>query len=202
MHDTWPIEPAQEPTTDPRVAAILDAALPVFLRYGYRKTSMQDVAAAADISRQGLYLHFPGKEQLFRAAAIHHFARGLAAAREALAGDAPLTERVPEAFDIWMGQFVGIASTDASDLAEVGHALIGADVQVFEAQFAALLTQAIEGSSVASALATRGISAAECAQMLLAVGRGSKHSVTTRAEFRAQLALATRILCASSAGSF
>ena len=202
MHDTLPIGAAQEPTTDPRVAAILDAALPVFLRYGYRKTSMQDVAAAADISRQGLYLHFPGKEQLFRAAAIHHFARGLAAAREALAGDAPLTERVPEAFDIWMGQFVGLASSDASDLAEIGHALIGADVLAYETQFAAALTQAIEGSAVAPSLAARGISAAECAQMLLAVGRGSKHSVTTRAEFRAQLALATRILCASSAGSF
>lgn len=202
MYDTLPTDPAQESTTDPRLAAILDAALPVFLRFGYRKTSMQDVAAAADISRQGLYLHFPGKEQLFRAAAIHHFTRGLAAAREALAGDAPLTERVPEAFDIWMGQFVGIASTDASDLAEIGHALIGAEVQDFERQFAALLTQAIETSSVAPALAARGIAAAECAQMLLAVGRGSKHSVTTRAEFRAQIALATRILCASSAGSF
>jgi AcrR family transcriptional regulator len=201
MHDTLPIEAAQEPTTDPRVAAILDAALPVFLRFGYRKTSMQDVAAAADISRQGLYLHFPGKEQLFRAVAIHHLTRGLAAARVALAADTPLTERVPEAFDIWMGQFVGIASSDASDLAEIGHALIGADVQAYETQFAAALTQAIEGSSVAPSLAARGISAADSAQMLLAVGRGSKHSVATRAEFRAHLALATRILCASSAGS-
>jgi AcrR family transcriptional regulator len=46
---------------------IVSAAVPVFLRFGYKKASMDAVAAAASLSRQTLYLHFPGKEALFSA---------------------------------------------------------------------------------------------------------------------------------------
>ena len=44
---------------------ILDAAGGVLLRYGFRKASVDDVARAAGISRQGLYLHFATRGQLF-----------------------------------------------------------------------------------------------------------------------------------------
>jgi AcrR family transcriptional regulator len=46
---------------------IVDSAIPVFLRFGFKKTSMDAVALAAGISRQALYLHFPNKESLFSA---------------------------------------------------------------------------------------------------------------------------------------
>jgi AcrR family transcriptional regulator len=46
----------------------LAAAVKVFFQFGYRKTSMEDVAAAAGVSRQTLYLQFHHKERLFRAA--------------------------------------------------------------------------------------------------------------------------------------
>jgi len=46
---------------------IVSAAVPVFLRFGYKKASMDAVAAAASLSRQAVYLHFPGKEALFGA---------------------------------------------------------------------------------------------------------------------------------------
>ncbi len=46
---------------------IVEAAIPVFLRFGYKKASMDAVAAAANLSRQTVYLHFPGKEALFSA---------------------------------------------------------------------------------------------------------------------------------------
>jgi AcrR family transcriptional regulator len=38
-----------------RQERVLAAALEVFGRYGFRKTSMDEVARSADISRQGLY---------------------------------------------------------------------------------------------------------------------------------------------------
>ena len=56
-------------TDDPRRSRVLEAALGVFLRYGFRKTSMDEVARAADLSRQGLYLQFATKE--FSAQATH-----------------------------------------------------------------------------------------------------------------------------------
>ncbi len=58
---------------------VLEVALAVFARHGFRKTSMEDVARAADISRQGLYLHFRDKEALFRAAIGKMIDDGLAA---------------------------------------------------------------------------------------------------------------------------
>jgi len=46
---------------------ILDAALRVFRRHGFRRSSIEQVAAAAGLTRQGLYHHFQSKEALFRA---------------------------------------------------------------------------------------------------------------------------------------
>src|SRR5262245_48803929 len=46
---------------------ILEAALVVFARYGYRQSSMEAVAEQAELSRQALYRHFPTKEALFAA---------------------------------------------------------------------------------------------------------------------------------------
>ncbi len=50
-------------------AALLEAAKEAFSRYGYRRTSMADVAAIARVSRPALYLHFRDKADLFRALA-------------------------------------------------------------------------------------------------------------------------------------
>lgn len=46
--------------------AIMAAATALFLRDGYRSTSMDQVAADAAVSKQTVYKQFAGKEQLFR----------------------------------------------------------------------------------------------------------------------------------------
>jgi len=45
--------------------AIREAAAALFLEKGYQGTSMDDVAAAARISKQTIYTHFASKEELF-----------------------------------------------------------------------------------------------------------------------------------------
>jgi TetR/AcrR family transcriptional repressor of mexJK operon len=45
--------------------AIREAAAALFLEKGYQGTSMDDVAAAAQISKQTIYTHFANKEELF-----------------------------------------------------------------------------------------------------------------------------------------
>ncbi|HEY6478067.1 MAG TPA: helix-turn-helix domain-containing protein, partial [Polyangia bacterium] len=47
--------------------AIMEAATTLFLRDGYRNTSMDQVAADAAVSKQTVYKQFADKEQLFRA---------------------------------------------------------------------------------------------------------------------------------------
>ncbi len=50
---------------------IRQAALTVFARYGLRRATMADLAAAAGMSRPALYLVHPGKEAVFRDVAGH-----------------------------------------------------------------------------------------------------------------------------------
>jgi TetR/AcrR family transcriptional repressor of mexJK operon len=47
--------------------AVLEAAAELFLRHGFDATSMDDVAAAADVSKQTVYAQFKSKEALFLA---------------------------------------------------------------------------------------------------------------------------------------
>jgi AcrR family transcriptional regulator len=46
---------------------ILDAAMLVFRRQGFRRSSIEQAAEAAGLTRQALYHHFKSKEELFRA---------------------------------------------------------------------------------------------------------------------------------------
>src|SRR5258708_35954114 len=87
-------------TTAARRLAILEAATGVFLRYGFKKTSMDDLARAAGLSRQGLYLHFATKEALFKDAVLQLIATSRAAGRAALGReDLDVEERLLGAFE-------------------------------------------------------------------------------------------------------
>ena len=50
-----------------RQRRILDAALAVFSRRGYRDASVDEIAEAARTSKGGVYFHFPAKQAIFRA---------------------------------------------------------------------------------------------------------------------------------------
>jgi AcrR family transcriptional regulator len=94
--------------SDARRRALLEAAVGVFTRFGFRKTSMEDVARAAGVSRQGLYLLFSNKEELFRRALDHSLSSQLSAAVDVLSRHGQsLEERLIDACDEWCGRFVG-----------------------------------------------------------------------------------------------
>jgi AcrR family transcriptional regulator len=58
---------------------ILDAAQSVFRRHGFRRSSIEQAAEAAGLTRQALYHHFSSKEALFRAVLERLYAKALAA---------------------------------------------------------------------------------------------------------------------------
>lgn len=60
-----------------RQDAILDAAFGAFATYGYRRTSMDDIARGAGLSRTALYLHYRNKEDIFRSLAVRYFDEAL-----------------------------------------------------------------------------------------------------------------------------
>jgi AcrR family transcriptional regulator len=65
---------------------ILDAAMLVFRRQGFRRSSIEQAAEAAGLTRQALYHHFKSREALFRAVIERLHENALAA--EIAAGEA------------------------------------------------------------------------------------------------------------------
>lgn len=56
---------------DEKRAQLLDAARRVVQRFGYKKTTLEDIAEEAGVSRATLYYYFPNREEVFRALIAH-----------------------------------------------------------------------------------------------------------------------------------
>jgi AcrR family transcriptional regulator len=189
-----PIPEAERSTA--RELAVLEAAVGVFARYGFRKASMDEVARAASVSRQGLYLQFANKEELFRKALQHSLSTQLNAAIAALSRQHDsLESRLVAACDAWSGRFVGSLGSDAADLMCASTSLAGATLSHYETQFELALTRAIAESPLRGFCLTAGLCPADLARALHATARGLKHSSASREEFVKGMTAAARMFC-------
>lgn len=57
----------KSPDNEARANRILDAASKLIIQYGFDKTTVDDIAREAHVSKGAIYLHWPGKEDLFEA---------------------------------------------------------------------------------------------------------------------------------------
>jgi len=191
------IMPSEAERADSRQLTVLDAAMGVFARYGFRKTSMDEVAHAAGISRQGLYLQFANKEELFRKTLEHSLNSQLAAAIAALSHpEDALEPRLVAACDAWCGRFVGSLGSDAADLMCASTSLAGTTLAHYEARFEAALAGAIADSPPDRVCTRAGLGAGEVARVLHAAARGFKQSCASREEFIQSMTVAARMCCA------
>lgn len=182
---------------DSRREALLEAAVGVFARYGFRKTSMDEVARAAGVSRQGLYLLFADKEELFRKALTHKLTRQLSAAVAALSTTRdPLQARIIAACDEWAGQFIGTMGADAADLMCASTSMAADTLAHYEALFEKALAHAIEDSPLLNFCTAAGVSPADAAKALHATARGLKQGSHSRQEFVSGMSAAARMFCA------
>ncbi|MBM4364908.1 MAG: TetR/AcrR family transcriptional regulator [Deltaproteobacteria bacterium] len=167
-----------------RRVEILDAAAGVFLRYGLRRTSMDDLARAANISRPGLYLYFASKEAVFEAAVRQLMAHTAATAREALGGTGPLAGRVVAAFEAIHGHLVGQGegARHMAELIDTARAMLGDDLDAHERDFRAELVLAIGDARGAGGLGGEAL-----ADLLDLVSVGAKHRSASLDEYRGRL---------------
>ncbi len=171
-----------------RRETVLESALATFARFGYRKTSMEEVARAARISRPGLYFLFSSKEELFRAAVTQALEQDLAAVEGLLADTArPLRERLLESFDRWAGRYVGPLARDVPAVIEANPDLLGSVVEVAPRRFEELIIGAISVES------TRG-SAVPVAQTLISASIGLKYQVASREIYLERLRVSIDLL--------
>jgi AcrR family transcriptional regulator len=65
------VEKMNESLSKEREEQIILAARRVFARYGFSKTTMEDISSEVEMGKASLYYYFPTKENLFQAAIKH-----------------------------------------------------------------------------------------------------------------------------------
>jgi TetR/AcrR family transcriptional regulator of autoinduction and epiphytic fitness len=165
---------------------VLAVALELFGRYGFRKTSMDDIARSADISRQGLYLHFANKDALFRAAVSHEFDTALDDVSRCLDEDGVgLERRAVAALDAWLGRYVGrMLASDIGNLLynpamQLGD-IVDPAITAFDARLAAAIAVAMSEKDRKRV----GVTPEEVAGALHTVAQGAKYLSNVRSESR------------------
>ena len=85
----------------------LEKTLDVFIRYGFRKTSMDDIATAVGLSRQAIYKRYGNKEALFKTVVDASVIQFFANAREALTQpDKSIHERIFDSCNCSTGKYI------------------------------------------------------------------------------------------------
>ena len=157
---------------------------------------MEEIARAAQVSRQALYLHFATKEELFRDAVRQGLATGLEAASLVLRDDSLSCEdKLAGAFDAWMGRYVGMIGEDVTDLEAAGDLLVKPMIAEHEERFVELVTKTLRAAALPAAYKPAGLTARQLAETLHATAHGLKHRCKSRDDFGARFGVAVRALC-------
>jgi AcrR family transcriptional regulator len=162
--------------TSDRSEQILDAALSVFCQYGYGKTTMQDVARAAGMSRAALYLHFPTKEELFRAGSRRAHSWALDRVDAALAAPDDVVARIDTAMAAYIGALMAQVSSSVhrGELLDAGLGVASDIVRDGHAELVTRLTAALNSAVAAGQvqLSAAEATAEDIAGLLVAAADG------------------------------
>jgi len=129
---------------------IIAAARQVFMRYGFRRATMGDIAEAAGMSRAALYLVYPSKEDVLTAVVTRMFGAMLDEIRQGLGRCATVEEQLTFALDVWCvtGFELVQASPDAKDLYESSYQFAAEVMATATADFVALVADLLGGRVV------------------------------------------------------
>ena len=161
-----------------------DAALNVFKRYGFARTTMGDIAEAAGISRPALYLLFQNKDEIFAAAVQSTNDRLLRGIRDNLASRAGLESQLTFACQAWVGSGYDQVRRypDAKDLTDLPLPPVQEAYAAFQHLLAELLAGAVSGTD-------GDVTADDLARLLAAAMRGFKAEAHDRADLDRLIAL-------------
>ena len=178
-------------TPDPRREAILNAALIQFMRYGFRRTSMEDIAQETGVSRASLYQHFRNKEEIFRSLAERLHEQALEAAETALKGEGRVGDRVRGALEGKVVRFLDLVaeSPHGAELVDESGRLCGDLAVATEERFQRLLADALRDGvrNGEIDLQGAGLSAPAAAELLRLAAHGLKPPNADSSQFRRRL---------------
>jgi AcrR family transcriptional regulator len=181
--------PAESAGNDKR-SRILDAAQSLFLRYGVKRTALDDVVREAGIAKGTLYLYFDSKDALFAAIAERLCAEMLSNAEEAIASSASITSRIVACLDAYIGSMHRLTaqSPHIAELTESKEAVAAAIYGTFNRKMKDLLRKVLKDG---------GIERGDAVEMFFAAAVGTLQKGDSAAKpYRARLTALTDVLLA------
>lgn len=167
-----------------RNQTILHAAFQAFATYGYRRTSMDDVAQGAGLSRTALYQHFRNKEDIFRSLAVHYFDETLVNMQAALMrpGQTP-QQALYACFVAKDGKFMDVVLTTphGAELLDAGSSVSGDVAAAGEGRMTQVLAAWLQDRGLPEDLGP----ATEFAGLVIAALTGIKSTVKSVEALRA-----------------
>jgi AcrR family transcriptional regulator len=181
---------------DEPIDRILDAAYECFTRYGIRRTTMDDIAAAAGMSRPAVYQYVRNKDDAFRRLAVRLFDGVMERARTAAEADGPPAERLYQVISAKLDLAVKMSqeTPHAAELLDAG-ARLGDLAETFTTAIRDLLITTIARSG----LDLNGTNPTELADITLALTYGLEQDLTAPQRTRRRLRLAIELLLAGLA---
>jgi AcrR family transcriptional regulator len=180
---------------DERQRHVLQVSLPLFMRFGFRRTSMADIAKAAGVSRPTLYGAFENKEALFAALIRVETERVVEDIDVRTQASRTLAESLRVALELVFLDFYRSPDQDGpslgAEMLEVHSPTVLGALSASQASIERVLARAITRSGARFKGAR--LSAPKVARMLVASGRGVKAVATGPAEFEQMLDALVRV---------
>lgn len=129
-----------------RVERILDAALDVFSRKGYKDAAVDDIAVASQTSKGGVYFYFPNKQAIFLRLLDNMAALLLSRAEQAMTAEPDPLRKGDAALLTMLRTFAGHRTLSRLFLVEALGAGREFNLKILEihAAFAALITRHLD----------------------------------------------------------
>lgn len=188
--------------SEQNIQKVLEAALTLFSRYGFKRTSMADIAREAGVARATLYARFADKRAVFEALASAVVDAALAAAEAAWRDDVGLAANLEATI---LGKDLGFfrllrATPHGAELFDLDADLARAEAGRLDAGFTALLVRRAEGAQCAGADLRALGGAEEFAAFLSVTASGVKYETRTEDEYRNAIRRLARVTAAAVRG--
>lgn len=153
---------------------ILNAAQEQFLRYGFRRVTMRDIAEGAKMSRPALYLLFPNKEVIFKEVFSRFVSDALDEIEQNLDRYQGIAEKLAFATDVWTVRPYDMlyGTPEGRELAECSYDFVSDIVEDSYRRFNRLIENIFVEHK--DALKSFGLNPAECAEVFAMTLRGIK----------------------------
>jgi len=181
-------------------AAILDAAMKLFSQYGYRRTSIDDIAHEAEIAKGTVYLSFKSKEEIFRALCESLIERTEAAVKLARDTSGPIDERLVAMLEAKFGFLFETVyrSAHAAELMDSKNRLSADLFAQSGRRYMKVLRETIGQAIRAGEIepSRMQLDADDLAEMLVAAAHGIERNATSPARYHRRLREIVRVIVA------